>query len=321
MYFAMSQKITGIHHITALAADSAKNLDFYSGVLGMRLVKKTVNFDSPDVYHLYYGDESGSPGSILTFFPYEGIRRGSHGKGLVNTTSFSVPMDAIGFWEERFKRFHVPYKHAQERLGNEVFMYFEDPDGLGLELVFNDRDSRPGFTYGHIPLEYSIRGFFSAEIWAAGYERTAALLTMNMDHVLIAEQGNRFRFAASDAPGNYIDILVPGSAGNGMSGAGTIHHLAFSTPDGESQLIVRKRLTDRGMKPTPVIDRQYFQSIYFREPSGVLFEVATELPGFAVDEPSDKLGGELKLPPRYEAFRPQIEKGLKSLVLDPQSFQ
>lgn len=321
MHIVMSQKITGIHHITALAADSAKNLDFYTGVLGMRLVKKTVNFDAPDVYHLYYGDETGSPGSILTFFPYEGMRRGSHGKGLINTTTLSVPYASIGFWEERLRRYQVPCKHPQERLGNEVFMYFEDPDGLGLELVFNDRDERSGFTYGNIPPEHSIRGFYSAEIWASGYERTASLLTGQLDHVMIAEQGNRFRFAARDIPGHYIDILVPHSAGNGMSGAGTVHHLAFSTPDGESQLIVRKKLADRGMKPTPVIDRQYFQSIYFREPAGILFEVATEAPGFSVDESPDALGEELKLPPRYEAFRPQIEKGLKPLVVRPESFE
>ena len=321
MYYPMKRNITGIHHITALASDPAKNLDFYTGVLGLRFIKKTVNFDAPDVYHLYYGDEAGSPGSILTFFPYEGIRRGSHGKGLVNTTTLSVPLDSIGFWEERLKRFGVPHKYAQERLGNEVFIYFEDPDGLGLELVFNEHDPRPGFTYGHIPAEHAIRGFFSAEIWAGGYERTAALLTNQMDHVLIAEQGNRFRFAATDAPGNYIDILVPNASGNGMSGAGTIHHLAFSTPDEETQLIARRRIAERMLNPTPVIDRQYFKSIYFREPSGVLFEVATEAPGFAVDEPAESLGEGLMLPPRYEPFRPQLEKSLPALKLNLEAYQ
>ncbi|MFO7997708.1 MAG: VOC family protein [Bacteroidales bacterium] len=317
----MKNQITGIHHITALAGDSRQNLDFYTGILGMRLVKKTVNFDAPEVYHLYYGDETGSPGTILTFFPYEGIRRGSRGDGLVNSTTFSVPISSIGFWENRLRRFGVPGKKARERMGNEVFLYFEDPDGLGLELVFNERDTRPGFSYGHIPLEHSIRGFYSAEIWAGGVEPTAAMLTGQMDHVLIAEQGNRFRFAAADSPGNYLDIVVPDTRNGGMSGAGTVHHLAFNTPDEESQLVIREGILQRIVNTSPVIDRHYFKSFYFREPSGVLFEVATEIPGFAIDEPVSELGGSLMLPPRYEGSRQQIELGLKPLSLNLEAYQ
>ncbi len=163
----------------------------------MRLVKKTVNFDAPEVYHFYYGDEQGLPGSILTFFPYGDVQSGRHGKGMLNTTTFSVPISSLAYWQQRLKQFGISYKPAQERFGSEVVIYFEDVDGLGLELVFNDTDLRPGFSYGHIPQEYAIKGFYSAEIWAEGYERTAGLLTEQMDHKLIAEKGNRFRFAAS----------------------------------------------------------------------------------------------------------------------------
>ena len=195
----MDNLITGIHHVTALAGSPQKNLDFYAGILGLRLVKKTVNFDAPEVYHFYYGDELGQPGSILTFFPYGDIMKGRHGKGMLNTTSFSVPMASFDYWQQRLKKFNVAFKQPQERFTNEAFIYFEDEDGLGLELVFTDKDERSGFTYGSIPLEYAIKGFYNVEIWEEGYERTAALLTEQLDHTLIAEQSNRFRFAANDS--------------------------------------------------------------------------------------------------------------------------
>ena len=223
----MSQLITGIHHITAIAGNAQKNIDFYTGILGLRLVKKTVNFDAPEVYHFYYGDEQGLPGSILTFFPYGQVQSGRHGKGALNTTTFSVPMASLAYWQQRLKKYNINYKPAQERFGNEVVIYFEDGDGLGLELVFNDADNRDGFTYGNIPKQYAIKGFYSAEIWAEGYERTAGLLTEQMDHKLIAEKGNRFRFAATDRPGNYIDILCMPDSLRGLGGNGTVHHIAF----------------------------------------------------------------------------------------------
>ena len=225
----MEKLIKGIHHVTALAGDPQRNLDFYTGILGLRLVKKTVNFDAPDVYHFYYGDETGQPGSILTFFPYEGIQRGRHGKGMLNVTTFSVPSNSIEFWEKRLKQFNINYTPAQDRFEGEAAMYFQDPDGLGLELVFNDSDPREGFSYGAIPKEHSIKGFYSVEIWQEGYERTAGLLTEVLDHKLIAEKGNRFRFAASDQPGNYIDILCSPDSRRGLGGGGTVHHLAFNT--------------------------------------------------------------------------------------------
>lgn len=318
----MSQLITGIHHITAIAGNVQKNLDFYAGILGLRLVKKTVNFDAPEVYHFYYGDEAGLPGSILTFFPYgKGIQSGRHGKGMLNTTAFSAPMESVAYWEKRLKQFNISYKPAQQRFNNEVVIYFEDGDGLGLELVFTDADNRAGFTYGHIPLEHSIKGFYSAEIWAEGYERTAGLLTEQMDHKLIAEQGNRFRFAATDTPGNYIDIVCKPDSLRALGGNGTVHHIAFATPDEQTQQQARIKISQRMLNPTPVLDRQYFTSVYFREPGGVLFEIATAGPGFATDEEPQHLGENLKLPKQYEPFRSDIEKTVTPVVFDIEKFR
>ena len=310
------QLITGIHHITAIAGNAQKNIDFYCGILGLRLVKKTVNFDAPDVYHFYYGDEEGLPGSILTFFPFDGTMAGRHGKGMLNTTTFSVPAGSEGYWLDRLKKFGISYKEPQERFGSETAVYFEDGDGLGLELVFTAADTRPGFTYGNIPLQHSIRGFYSAEIWEEGYERTAGLLTEQLDHKLIAEKGNRFRFAATDSPGNYIDILCTPDSLRGLSGGGTVHHIAFATPDADSQEQVRRKIAQRMLNPTPVLDRNYFTSIYFREPGGVLFEVATNGPGFAADEDKAHLGEHLKLPAQYEGYRVQLEKSLPAITLN-----
>jgi len=312
----MEKLINGIHHVTAIAADAQANINFYAGILGMRLVKKTVNFDAPEVYHFYYGDELGHPGSILTFFPYQGLTNGRHGKGMLNTTSFSVTAGSMNYWLDRLTKFGIQYKAPQERFNGESVVYLEDPDGLGLELVFNEKDGRKGYTGGHIPPEHSIKGLYSVEIWEEGYERTAGLLTEQLDHVLIAEKGNRFRFAATDAPGNYVDILCSPDSLKGLAGSGTVHHIAFSTPDAASQLAVRKKILQRMLNTTPVLDRNYFTSIYFREPGGVLFEVATAGPGFMVDEDVDHLGMALKLPEQFEPNRQHIEQTLKPLVMD-----
>lgn len=317
----MEQLITGIHHVTAVASNAQKNIDFYIGVLGLRLVKKTVNFDGPDVYHFYYGDERGNPGSILTFFPYQGLVNGRHGKGMLNTTTFSAASSSLDFWLHRLKRFGVAYKKPQERFDGEAVVYFEDEDGLGLELVFNDRDNRKGYANGIIPPEHAIKGFYNVEIWEEGYERTAALLTGQLDHKLISEKGNRFRFAAADAPGNYVDILCSPDSMKGLAGSGTVHHIAFATPNSETQEEVRLRIVKRMLNPTPVLDRNYFTSIYFREPGGVLFEVATAGPGFAVDEPVGHLGEALKLPSQYEEEREQIEKTLPSVSINLDNFK
>ncbi|MGI8892835.1 MAG: VOC family protein [Bacteroidia bacterium] len=317
----MQQIITGIHHITALADDPQRNLDFYSGILGLRLVKKTVNFDAPEVYHFYFGNEKGDPGTIITFFPYEGIRKGRHGTGMLNTTTFSVPVASLDFWELRLKKFEINYKEPQERFTNEVVIYFEDPDGLRLELVFNDKDDRNAFSYGNIPLEHSIRGFYNAEIWTEGYERTAGLLTEQMDHKLIVEKGNRIRLAATDSPGNYIDLITLPDSLHGQGGGGTVHHIAFSTPTYESQEQARIKIAERMLNPTQILDRQYFKSIYFREPGGVLFEIATAIPGFTLDEEIEKLGEDLKLLQQYELYRKQIQKDLKPVEINLKKFK
>lgn len=316
----MAQLITGIHHITALAGSAQKNLDFYAGILGLRLVKKTVNFDAPEIYHFYYGDEVGSPGSILTFFPYNNIMKGRHGKGMLNTTAFSVPMNSLDYWQQRFKKFNVAFKQPQQRFDDETFIYFEDTDGLGLELVFNDKDKRDGFTYGHIPSEHSVKGFYNAEIWEEGYERTAAILTEQLDHKLIAEKGNRFRFAATNTPGNYVDIVCAPDSLKGLSGGGTVHHIAFATANKKTQDEVRVRIAQRMLNPTPILDRQYFTSIYFREPGGVLFEVVTEEPGFTIDEDKDQLGEALKLPGWYEPHRTVIEQAVVPVSFNKEKF-
>jgi len=312
----MEKLITGIHHVTAIAADAQTNLDFYVGILGVRLVKKTVNFDASEVYHFYYGDEVGHPGSILTFFPYQGLTNGRHGKGMLNTTSFSLATASLNYWLDRLKKFDISFKAPQERFASELVVYFEDPDGLGLELVFSDADTRQGFTYGHIPLEHSIKGLYNVEIWEEGYERTAGLLTEQLDHVLVGEKSNRFRFAATNAPGNYVDIVCSPDSLRGLAGSGTVHHIAFSTPDAGAQLQVREKILQRMLNTTPVLDRNYFTSIYFREPGGVLFEVATAGPGFMVDEDKTHLGEALQLPAQFETDRKKIEKALKPVQID-----
>jgi len=316
----MENLITGIHHVTALAGNPQKNVDFYAGILGLRLVKKTVNFDAPEVYHFYYGDELGKPGSILTFFPYGDIMKGRHGKGMLNTTTFSVPMSSLNYWQKRLTKFNIHFKQPQQRFNDEAIIYFEDEDGLGLELVFNDKDERKGFTYGQIPLENAIKGFYNVEIWEEGYERTAALLTEQLDHELIAEQSNRFRFAANDSPGNYVDIVCAPDSLKGLGGNGTVHHIAFATANKQTQDEVREKIARRMLNPTPILDRQYFTSIYFREPGGVLFEVATAGPGFAIDEDKEHLGEALKLPEWYEPHRSIIEQAVVPVSFNAEKF-
>lgn len=316
----MKKLVTGLHHITAIASDAQKNYDFYSGVLGLRLVKKTINFDAPEVYHLYYGNENGSPGTIMTFFPYSGIPRGRKGKGQLTVTSFSASVDSMDYWIKRLDRFYIKHEDPQKRFDDELLLYLEDNDGLGIELVFNNRDARKGFTYGNIPSEYAIKGFYGITLSVEGYERTAGLLTAQMDHEWMAEKGNRFRYSASGKPGDYVDILCCPDAMPGLPGAGTIHHVAFATANDKTQLEARERLLKAGLNITPVIDREYFHSVYFREPGGILFEIATIPPGFTVDEKLEHLGETLKLPPWEEPHRKIIEQELPTIQLNLHRF-
>ena len=285
----MTKLVTGLHHITALASNAQKNVNFYAGILGLRLVKKTINFDAPEVYHLYFGNATGSPGTILTFFPYPGIPPGRKGTGQLTVTSFSIPENSLQYWMKRLKHFDVKYEEPQPRFDERV-LYFEDPDGLGLELVVNNQDERPGFTYGHIPLEHAIKGFYGMTLSEECYEKTAGLLVGQMDHKLMAESGNRFRYSASQKPGDFVDVLCNPDALKGLAGYGTVHHVAFATANDDTQLEARKKLLKFGLNVTPVLDREYFHSIYFREPGGVLFEIATIPPGFTRDEPLEHLG-------------------------------
>lgn len=315
----MNKLIQGLHHITALASDAQKNVDFYAGILGLRLVKKTINFDAPEVYHLYYGNENGSPGTILTFFPYPGIPQGRKGKGQLTVTSFSISEHAMDYWLKRLEKFHIPYQGPQQRF-DELVIYFEDHDGLGLELVANPNDQRKGFSKGIIPPEFAIKGFYGMTLSEEGYEKTAGLVVGQLDHVLIAEKGNRFRYSASGQPGDFVDVLCSPDTLKGLAGYGTIHHVAFATATEATQLEARTKLLKFGLNVTPVLDREYFHSIYFREPGGVLFEVATIPPGFTVDEPLEHLGESLKLPPWEEPNRAKIEKRLSPVHLDMKRF-
>lgn len=315
------QLITGLHHVTAMAGSAQENVNFYTGLLGLRLVKKTVNFDAPDVYHLYYGDETGKPGSIMTFFPFRNMRPGRRGMGQVATTSFSIPKTSVDFWLKRLEQFEVAHDAPRQRF-DETVIFLRDNDGLGVELVANDRDTREPFTYGHIPLEHSIRGFYGVELWENAYEATERLLVNQMDHRFIAEEGDRRRYAtdAAGSPGQLVDIRFDAARDHGTGGAGTVHHVAFNTPTDEDQLAVREKLTGAGLGATQVLDRQYFHSIYFREPGGVLFEVATAQPGFLYDENRDHLGQGLKLPPWEEERRAYIEKLLQPITLNPEQY-
>lgn len=299
--------ITGLHHVTAITGDAQGNIDFYTGVLGLRLIKKTVNFDYSEVYHFYFGDQFGTPGTIMTTFPYgKGLVNGRHGKGMLNTTAFSVSMEALDYWLNRLDQFNIPYKQAQERFSGEVFIYLEDFDGLGLELVFNHTDERKGCDNGFIPKDNAIKGIHHVEIWLNAYERTVALLTTQMDHKVISESSNRIRLGIGDLPGTYVDLLAGADSLKGLAGRGTVHHVAFATPNAETQLEMIEKLNTFGLEHTEVKDRKYFTSIYFKEPGGVLFEIATSGPGFDVDEELASLGEDLMLPEHFEEQREHL---------------
>lgn len=306
--------IPGIHHITAIASDPQKNVDFYTDVLGLRLVKQTVNFDDPNTYHLYYGDEAGQPGTILTFFPWPGARRGRRGNGQVTVTSFSVPTGAIGYWQDRIERYGIIGRDVQTRF-DETVLTFEDPDGMWLELVAHEgAGQQAGWERGLVPVEYAIRGFFGATVWVHDFEPTAQLLAEQFGFTHTVDVGTRHRFVApAGGIGSVLDVVHRPNGDVGRGGAGTVHHIAWRTPNEETQLAWRERLTDAGLQVTSVRDRQYFHSIYFRERGGVLFEIATDPPGFTLDEAREELGAHLKLPPWLESQREQISRRLPPL--------
>ncbi len=312
----MSQEIFGIHHVTAIASDPQQNIDFYTHVLGLRLVKLTVNFDDPGTYHFYYGDEVGQPGTILTFFPWRGARRGRPGNGQVSVTSFSIPEGAVGYWQERLGRLGIFVGEPSRRFDEEALVFL-DPDGMQLELVAEAGvESRRPWAGGPVPPEAAIRGFHSVTLWEENLEHTAALLTGVLGFRLVQSAGSRSRFeAASSEPGSILDIIHRPDQGTGWGGAGTVHHVAWRTADDQTQQAWRQEIASLGFHVSPVMDRQYFHSIYFREPGGVLFEIATDPPGFTWDEAPDRLGTGLKLPSWLETQRVQIEQILPDLSL------
>jgi glyoxalase family protein len=309
----MKTNITGLHHITAISSDVQRNMQFYTGVLGLRFVKKSVNQDDTGTYHLYYGDYAGSPGTILTFFPWAGMRRGRPGSGQSYATAFSVPAGSLPYWEQRFKNAKVESFPSEKRFDDQV-LSFLDPDGLRLELVAtSEADARPPAP-SDVPADKAIRGFHGTTLGLVDANPTASVLTGTMGYRLQSQSGHRARYTVGlVGPGTYVDLLTDPSLPRGLSGAGTIHHVAFRVPDDDAQVSARATIVKDGLPVSPVIDRAYFKSIYYREPGGVLFEIATDQPGFAIDEPLETLGTKLSLPPHLEPHRAEIEAGLPKI--------
>jgi glyoxalase family protein len=318
----MNNKILGIHHITAIAGDPQTNLDFYAGTLGLRLVKLTVNFDDPGTYHLYYGDGVGHPGTILTFFPWPQAPRGRRGTGQVTETAFAIAENAVDFWTARLAERGVAFQGPFGRFGEQVIS-LSDPDGMGIELIATKttRDDR-AYQAGPIPLEFAIRGFHSATLSQVDHRETAALLTGTMGFKLVAQDGDRLRYAPSalsgvdsGEPGGLVDVLRAPDENQGRVLVGTVHHIAWRTADDEQQRSWQTELTRLNYGVSPVMDRKYFHSIYYREPGGILFEIATDPPGFAVDQAPEELGSKLVLPAWLEPERTRLESVLPPLRL------
>ena len=310
----MNNEILGIHHITAIAGNAKKNHDFYTKILGLRLIKKTVNFDDPHTYHFYYGDEKGTPGSILTFFPWEGIQAGRRGTKQVTEIGYSVPAGSLDFWQNRFEQHNIIYNKPAVKFG-ERYLTFLDPDGLKFELTeAKVKDSRPQWETKEVSKENAVHGFHHITITTNKMEATAAILTDIFGYKLAETEVNRSRFVTDAVEHAAIVDLVeaPGEAIGHVAG-GSVHHVAFRVKDEETLLQYRDRALAMGLHITEKIDRNYFYSLYFREPGGVLFEIASDNPGFATDETVEQLGSGLMLPPQYEPRREQIVKVLPVL--------
>jgi glyoxalase family protein len=308
------EKVLGLHHITAIASNAKQNLDFYTKVLGQRLVKKTVNFDDPGTYHFYFGDEVGTPGSILTFFPWEGVRKGKNGSGMATGIGYSVPKDSLEFWQSRFKQFNVKHEEVAEMFG-EKYLPFKDPDGLQLNFIVSaNEDNRKPWETGEVKADVATKGFHSVTLTLRNAMPTATILTDILGYKLLKQEGNNYRFV-TDAIKNasIVDIIEAPNSAPGINSAGTNHHVAFRVKDDNILMEYREKVMSKGLNITPKIDREYFFSLYFREPGGVLFELATDNPGFNKDEPVNELGTHLKLPKQYEGARAEIEKVLPDL--------
>jgi glyoxalase family protein len=307
--------MTGIHHVTAIAGKANMNVAFYTQVLGLRLVKKTVNFDDPGTYHLYYGDETGSPGTILTFFPWEHAATGRAGVGFTQETAFRIPLESMGYWTQRLLQKGVGHGGHERRFG-ETRLPFSDPDGTVLVLIGDPAAAgEPGWAQNGIPAEHAIRGFHSAGLLVAQAQATAEVLRTVLGFLPLQSEGSITRFAtAQKSKGAYVDLREAGDFLQGRMGRGSVHHIAFRARDDAHQSEMTARVRSCGLQPTDQIDRKYFRSVYFREPGGILFELATDAPGFGVDEPLTELGTHLKLPDFLESRRPSIEAALRPLA-------
>jgi glyoxalase family protein len=309
--------VGGLHHVTAIAGPAQENLDFYSGVLGMRLVKRSVNQDDPGTYHLFYADAEGHPGSDLTFFPWSQMAPRREGHGLSTEVSLAVPSDSLRFWADRLQRYGIKPDAVEQRFGRRV-LPLADPHGLRLALVENAEATRRVFTpwtESPVPVERQVRGLDGARLRELELGPTTAFLTSVLGFHHVATEGGLHRYAAGDGPltGNYVDVQETPDTRRGAWGVGSIHHLAWRVADDPHQIEVRRRIDDANRRPTPVIDRFWFKSVYFLEPGGVLFELATDGPGFAVDEDPAHLGESLVLPPWLEVQRAAIDSMLPPL--------
>lgn len=306
----MTTETAGLHHVTSIASDPQRNVDFYTEVLGLRLVKRTVNFDDKYTYHLYYGDEVGNPGTVLTFFPFEGARQGRVGRGQTSATAFIIPEGSVDYWVDRLESKDVDVDAPHTRF-DETVVPFRDHDGQPLELVTGTSDIEP-WTDGPVPADNAIRGFHSVTLDSLTPERTSTVLE-TVGYESTAQDGDRTRYKTAGPRASVIDVLARPDAPRGQQGVGTVHHVAFRTPDTQTQEEWREPLSDIGLRVTPQKDRQYFKSIYFREPGGILFEIATEGPGFTRDESASDLGTELTLPPWLESDRTMLEERLPEI--------
>lgn len=306
----MDALITGLHHVTATVSEAQPDVDFYVGLLGQRLVKKTVNFDNPGVYHFYYGNEAGDPGTIMTTFPYAGmgVRVGTNGAGQIDVTSFSAPAGAMDFWRARLSAAGVRYTGEPTPFGEDA-LHFDDPSGLHIRIVGTEQDTRDPWTRPDIGAAQAIRGIHSVAMRVRKPQASSLLLTEMMDARKVQEAAGIERYSMGDGtPGRLVELIDVGDAAGGVNGLGTVHHVAFAVATPDDQRRMQRELRARGFNVTDVLDRQYFTSIYFREPNGILYEIATLPPGFAVDEPLAELGRALKLPPWEEARRARIEQ-------------
>ncbi|MFC5272266.1 ring-cleaving dioxygenase [Adhaeribacter terreus] len=310
----METRILGLHHMTAIAGMAKKNLDFYTKVLGLRLLKKTVNFDDPGTYHFYYGDETGSAGTILTFFPWEGIRQGRKGTGMATEIGYAVPEGSFDFWLKRFEQYNVIYNKPSEKFG-EKYLTFLDPDGLKLELVIPKTDDlRKPWETSEVKADVALRGFHNITLTLKDVKPTAEIMTEIFGYKLLEQSGNRYRYATDAVESaNLIDLVELPNEDRGNGAGGTVHHVAFRVKDEDTLMKFHDKIASRGLNITNKIDRNYFYSLYFREPGGVLFEIATDNPGFMVDEKLEELGTNLMLPPQYEPRRSEIENVLPKL--------